>query len=69
MGKGETVCLKHTVTFRNWKKKKRHKGFYTKGRDYYRQAVDRPTKQGEVPAELDKSSAREALCCKSWTAD
>ena len=44
MGKGENVCLKHTMTFRGWgknRKKKRHKGFYTKGRDYYRQAVDR----------------------------
>ena len=51
------------------REKKRHKGFHTKGRDYCRQAVDRPTRQGEVPAELDKGSASKAVCCESWTAD
>lgn len=74
MGKGENVCLKHTMTFRDWEKKKknrkkRHKGFYAKRRDYYGQAVDSPTRQGEAPAELDKSSAREASRHESWAAD
>lgn len=70
MGKGETACLKHTVTFRDWGKnrEKKAQGVYTKGRDYYRQAVDRPRSRG-VPAEPDRSSAREAVCCESWTAD
>ena len=31
MGKGENVCLKHTMTFRGWGKKKGTRGFTQKG--------------------------------------